>query len=166
MENTTLFPDYKPPRKKQRSYEVRECEIVYKPGFKFDELPVVTSSKDSYELLKRVWDEDGNIEHVESFKLILLNRANKVIGVCHISQGGVAGTVADPKIIFQHAIKGNATGIIISHNHPSGNLNPSQADIDFTKKVKEGGKLLEIKMLDHIIMTPEKYYSFADEGLL
>lgn len=97
---------------------------------------------------------------------MILNRAQKVLGICEISQGGSSGTVADPKIIFALALKANASGIIVSHNHPSGNLRPSQADIDLTKKLKEGGKFLELQLLDHVIVTSEGYYSFADEGLV
>ena len=83
-----------------------------------------------------------------------------------MSTGGVSGTVADPKLIFAAAIKANACGIILAHNHPSGNLHPSQADIDLTKKMKEGGKLLEIQLLDHVIVTTEGYSSLADEGFI
>ncbi len=83
-----------------------------------------------------------------------------------VSTGGISGTVADPKLIFVAALKAGASGMIVSHNHPSGNLTPSQADMELTRKLKEGGKLLEIQLLDHIIMTSESYYSFADEGLL
>jgi len=89
-----------------------------------------------------------------------------VLGIVEVSTGGIAGTVADPKLIFAAALKGAATEIILSHNHPSGNLAPSQADIDVTRKIKEGGKLLKIAVLDHIIITSERYFSFADEGLL
>ncbi len=103
---------------------------------------------------------------VEQFKILLVNRAHKVLEVLEVSQGGIAGTVADPKIIFVSALKAAACGIILSHNHPSGNLNASQADIDLTKKLKEAGRFLEIQILDHIIITSEKYFSFADEGLL
>ena len=78
----------------------------------------------------------------------------------------MTGTVADPKLIFVAALKSGATGVLLAHNHPSGNLTPSQADIDLTRKIKEGGKLLEIQLLDHLIITSEGYYSFADEGLL
>jgi DNA repair protein RadC len=94
------------------------------------------------------------------------NRANKVLGIFELSTGGVSGTVADPKLIFAAALKVAASGLILSHNHPSGNLQPSQADIDLTRKIKEAGKLLEIQLLDHIILTTEGYYSFADEGLI
>jgi DNA repair protein RadC len=103
--------------------------------------------------------------------MLLLNRANKVLGIFEVSSGSATGTVADPKLVFAAAIKTNACGIILAHyvkahNHPSGNLQPSQADIDLTRRMKEGGKLLEIQLLDHVILTSEGYYSFADEGLL
>lgn len=94
------------------------------------------------------------------------NRANKVLGIYEVSTGGIAGTVADPKLIFVAALKVGASGVILSHNHPSGNLTASQADIELTRKIKEGGRLLEIQLLDHVILTSEGYFSFADEGLV
>jgi DNA repair protein RadC len=102
----------------------------------------------------------------EEFHVLLLDRSNKVIRQVKVSSGGVSGTVVDPKIIFKTALDLKASGIILSHNHPSGNLKPSQADIALTKKVKEGGKLVDILILDHIIVTTDGYFSFADEGLL
>ncbi|MEX2233621.1 MAG: JAB domain-containing protein, partial [Cyclobacteriaceae bacterium] len=122
-------------------------------------------SMDAYNVLLDSWD-DNKLELIEQFKVLLMNRANKVLGVFEVSTGGMAGTVADPKLIFAAAIKGAACGIILAHNHPSGNLAPSHADMDLTRKIKEAGKLLEIQVLDHIILTSEKYYSFADEGIL
>ncbi len=95
-----------------------------------------------------------------------MNRANKVLGLFEVSKGGISGTVADPKIIFTAALKGGASGIIVAHNHPSGNLTASQSDIDLTRKLKEAGKFLEIQLLDHVIVTTEGYFSFADEGLI
>ncbi len=97
---------------------------------------------------------------------MLMNRANKVLGLFEVSTGGISGTVADPKIIFTAALKGGASGIIVAHNHPSGNLTASQSDIDLTRKLKEAGKFLEIQLLDHVIVTTEGYFSFADEGLI
>ncbi len=102
----------------------------------------------------------------EEFKILLLNRANKVLGLVNISTGGVSGTVSDPKIIFASALKANASGIILAHNHPSGNLKPSEADLNLTNKVKKAGQLLEIAVLDHIILTSEQYFSMADEGMI
>jgi DNA repair protein RadC len=127
-----------------------------------DEKPRITSSKDAYEILK------GNLLDLphEEFWILLVNRANRVIKKVQISQGGVAGTIADPKIIFKNALEALASGVIIAHNHPSGNLTASQADIDLTKKLKEGGRLLDIQILDHLIIAGQKYFSFADEGIL
>lgn len=127
-----------------------------------EERPKITSSKDVYDILKA---ELLDIPH-EAFWIVLLNRANRVIKKHQISHGGVAGTVADPKIIFKIALEELASGVILAHNHPSGNLNASQADIDLTRKLKESGKLLEIQILDHLIIAGKKYMSFADEGLM
>jgi DNA repair protein RadC len=127
-----------------------------------EEKPRITGSKDAYELLKA---HLLDIPH-EAFWVVLLNRANRVIKKNQISLGGVSGTVADPKIIFKLALEELASGIILAHNHPSGNLTASQADIDLTKKLKEAGKLLEIQVLDHLIIAGQKYFSFADEGML
>jgi DNA repair protein RadC len=127
-----------------------------------NEKPKITGSRDAYDILKA---DLMDISH-EEFWIVLLNRANRVIKKSQISQGGVAGTVADPKIIFKLALEELASGIILAHNHPSGNLTASQADLDLTKKIKDAGKLLEIQVLDHIIVAAQKYFSFADEGLL
>lgn len=127
-----------------------------------EEKPKITGSKDIFDLLKA---ELLDIPH-EAFWIVLLNRANRVIKKHQISQGGVAGTVADPKLIFKIALEELASGVILAHNHPSGNLNASQADLDLTRKLKESGKLLEIQVLDHVIFAGKKYMSFADEGLL
>ena len=103
---------------------------------------------------------------VEQFWIILLNRANQVIRPELISEGGVSGTVADPKVIFKRALDKLASSIILIHNHPSGNLTPSQADIQLTHKLKEAGRCLDLPVLDHLIFTDHAYYSFADEGML
>ena len=95
-----------------------------------------------------------------------LDGANSVLGWSKTSQGGLAGTVAYPKVIFQLALKANACGIILAHNHPSGNIKPYDADIRLTRKLKDAGQLLDLPVLDHIILTSEAYYSFADEGIL
>jgi len=149
----------------KRLYEVAEIQLIYKSDVKPSLRPKVNGSKDAYNVLLENWD-DSKIEFVEQFKVLLLNRANKVLGVFEVSSGSSTGTVADPKLIFAAAIKANACGVILAHNHPSGNLQPSQADIDLTKKVKDGGKLLEIQVVDHLIITSEGYYSFANEGLV
>src|SRR5690606_2469011 len=150
---------------KKRQFEVAEIQLSYKSKVKPSQRPKITSSKDAYDILLENWNED-KLEFVEQFKILLLNRASKVLGIYEASTGGVSGTVADPKLIFAAAIKANASAIILSHCHPSGNLKPSDADIKLTKKLKEGGQYLEISVLDHIIVTSEGYYSFADEGLM
>ncbi len=149
----------------ERFSEVAEVELIYKSKVKASHRPLITSSKSAYEILLKAWDEN-KIEFVEQFKVLLLNRANKVLGVYEVSSGGVTGTVADPKLIFVAALKANASSLIIAHNHPSGNLKPSRQDEELTAKIKQAGEFLDIKVLDHLIVTPEAYYSFADEGIL
>lgn len=124
--------------------------------------PKITCSEDAYLAIK---PELLDVNH-EEFWTLLLNRSNTVIKKQLISSGGVAGTVADPKIIFKSALEELACSIILVHNHPSGNLKPSQADINLTKKLKEAGHLLEIPVLDHLIFTDNGYFSFADENML
>lgn len=150
---------------KNKQWQVAEIQLAYKSTVTPSQRPKITGSKDAYHVLNESWNP-STIELFEQFKVLLLNRANKVLGIYELSNGGISGTVADPKLIFVAALKGGASGIILSHNHPSGNLMPSQADIDLTKKIKEGGRLLEIQLLDHIILTTESYYSFTDEGIL
>lgn len=146
-------------------FQVSEINVTYKPKFKASERPKIASSKDVYNILIQNWNMN-KMELLEQFKILLLNRANKVLGIYEVSSGGIAGTVADPKLIFSAALKGCASSIILSHNHPSGNLTPSQADIRLTEKLIAAGNFLDIAILDHIIMTSEGYISFADEGLL
>jgi DNA repair protein RadC len=146
-------------------YEVAEVELIYKSKVKASRRPKITTSKDAYEILLKAWDKN-KIEFVEQFKVMCLNRANKVLGIYDVSTGGISGTVADPRVIFVAALKANCCGIIISHNHPSGNLTPSRQDEELTQKIKQAGQLLDIKLLDHVIVCNEGFYSFAKEGLL
>ncbi len=122
----------------------------------------ITCSKDAYDILTPFLTD----LYSEEFRILLLDRANKVIANLPIGQGGFSGTVADPKKIFKEALAHNSSGIILAHNHPSGNRKPSDADISLTKKLKRAGDDLEIHILDHIIVTNDGYYSFADEGSL
>lgn len=145
--------------------KVAEVELVYKTKVKASERPKINSSKDIYDVLRQIWDEN-KIEMLEEFKVIFLNRGNRVTGVYEASSGGITGTVADPRLILAAAIKSLAVSIILSHNHPSGNLKPSRADEELTLKIKEAAKYHDIRVIDHIIVTCEGYYSFADEGLL
>jgi len=146
-------------------FQVSEIEVTYRPKFKSSERPRISCSKDIYEILYQNWDMN-KMELQEQFKVILLNRGNKVLGIFEVSTGGMAGTIADPKLVFSTALKACASSIILVHNHPSGNLKPSQADINLTRKIKNGGELLDIAVLDHIILSADGYYSFADEGLV
>ncbi|WP_276365372.1 JAB domain-containing protein [Chryseolinea sp. H1M3-3] len=146
-------------------FEVSEIQLSYKSKVKSSLRPKISSSRDAENIFRQYWNDDV-IELQEEFKMMLLNRYNKVIGIFTVSQGGIAGTVADPKLIFGCALKAAASGIILVHNHPSGSLRASDADIKLTKKLKDGGNLLDIQVLDHIIITSEAYFSFADEGLL
>lgn len=102
----------------------------------------------------------------EVFAIVFLNRANKINHFEIISEGGITGTVADPRIILKKALEEDAVSIILCHNHPSGSLKPSKADEELTNKIKEAARFLDIKVLDHIIVSEEGYYSFADEGIL
>ncbi len=141
-----------------------EITINYKPLFKLSDCPKVVTSKDAEKQFRGLWSD--KIQYIEEMYILLLNRANKVLGFAKISIGGTTGTVVDTKVIFQTALKANANSIILCHNHPSGNLQPSDADIKITKNIKEAGKVLEIHLVDHIIITDEGYYSFADEGMI
>lgn len=144
---------------------VAEVELVYRSKVKASERPVITSSADAAQLFHSLWDE-GKLELVEQFKVLFLNRANKVLCLYNVSSGGITGTVADPRLIFIAALKVHAVSLILCHNHPSGNNAPSRADEELTQKIKGAGKLLDIQILDHLILTSDAYYSFADEGLL
>lgn len=151
---------------KMNQNKVAEVRLTYKSKVKPSDRLQVKQSKDAYDIFFSRWNLD-TIEHVEEFKILLLNRSNKVLGTAPISLGGTSGTVTDVKIILQYALKINAQGIIICHNHPSGALNPSESDTKITHKISEAAKLLDIQLLDHIIITPhEGYYSFADNGIL
>lgn len=145
--------------------KVSEIELIYKSKIKASERPQIKSSKDAYRLVLDHWNPD-TIEFFEQFKVLLLNQANRALGIYEISSGGISGTVVDLRLIFSAALKANAAGLIIIHNHPSGQLTASEADKQITRKVKNAGELLDIKLLDSLIISPESYYSFADEGVL
>ena len=146
--------------------KVAEVAITYKSKIKPSERVQINSSTDAQKIFFDHFKE--GLEHREEFYLMLLNKANKVLGIAKVFQGGVSSCLCDVKILFQYALKANASAMIISHNHPSGTLYPSKADESLTKRVKSSGEILGINLLDHIILTPEKqlFYSFADEGNL
>ncbi len=145
---------------------VSEIKVSYKNKIPSCETYKIQSAEEAALLLLDNWNSD-TIELFESFKVMLLNNSNKVKGIYEISSGGITGTLVDIRLLFAVALKTLSTSIIISHNHPSGTLKPSQADIELTNKIKQASQLLDIKLLDHIILVPNgSYYSFADQGLI
>lgn len=145
-------------------WQVAEVKLSYINTVKMAERPVVASSADAASVFFNHWSDD--MELLESFNVLFLDRANRVKGFYPLSKGGMTGTVVDPRLIFAAALKALACGLILAHNHPSGQLRPSQPDIDVTRKLKAAGQVLEIPVLDHLILTTQGYFSFADEGLL
>lgn len=143
--------------------KVSEIQLTYKN--KSDDEIFIKSQEDAYNCLKKHWDY-STIELQEHAKVIYLNRANRVLGIQNLSIGSTSGTSIDVKLILATAIKANASGLILAHNHPSGTLKPSKADIDITGKLAKASKLFEIKLLDHIIITKTTYVSMEVEGLL
>lgn len=145
----------------ETKFIVREAKVVYAPSnVKQSQLPKISCADDAYQVVKKFFDDVMNYQ--EQFALILLNRNNRVLGVEVISKGGAAGTIADPKIIFHHALIALASSIIVVHNHPSGNLNPSESDRALTSKLSNVATLHDIRFLDHLIVSEDGYYSFAD----
>jgi DNA repair protein RadC len=148
----------------ETNIQIREVQVSYQPlkGKLFQ----VRKSQDAFDCLVKMFDE-STIGLYEEFMVLLLNRANRVLGCLKLSKGGLTGTVVDLRILFGVAIKGLASAIIIAHNHPSNHLKPSKEDEDLTSKIKEAGKLLDIQLLDHLILgTESNFVSFADEGWL
>ena len=145
--------------------QVAEIQVSYRNPVKAAYRPKITCSDDAYLVFIANWNPD-TLDYREEFKVLALNRANQVLGVIPVSTGGVAGTTADPKIIFGAALKACASSLILGHNHPSTNLTPSEADIRLTRKLQEAGKLLDLLVMDHLIITSETHYSFADNGML
>lgn len=143
--------------------KISEIKVTY--STRKGEKLKVSGSHSAYEILLSHWKK-RTIELHEEFKVLLLNRGNEALGVFHLSKGGVSGTIVDAKLIFSVALKCNASNIILAHNHPSGNQKPSSADLNITRKIKQGCALLDMALLDHLILTRDGFLSFADEGLL
>ena len=145
--------------------QVAEISISYKPITTY--MPKVVTSLDAYVELKPFFSEDS-ISLQEEFLVMYLSNSNGILGVYKLSKGGITGTIADIRLILATALKAAACAIILCHNHPSGNLKPSNADVDITRKISEAAKLMDIRVMDHVIVSPEekKYFSFADEGLI
>ena len=146
------------------SARLSEINVTYKSLVKYADMRQITTSKDAEEIFRTIWSL--GMELREESYMLLLNRANKVKGWFRLSEGGTSSTVVDVKLVFSVALKCTATAVILAHNHPSGNVKPSSQDIELTKKLVAGGKLLDVAVLDHIILTAETFFSFADEGMI
>jgi DNA repair protein RadC len=162
MSQVTLFE--RPFQEQVKAFKMAEVEINYKNGSGYSDMVKITCSTDCDKYFRAIWSD--RMQYLEEFKVLCLNRANMVLGWAGVSQGGISGTVVDPKVIFQIGLKANASSLVFAHNHPSGNVQPSESDIRLTRRLKEAGDVVEIQVLDHLIITPDEYYSFADEGLL
>ncbi len=146
-----------------KNTQVAELVVSYSPNIVSAQK--ISNSRETYSLITNSWNLN-TIEMQEEVKVILLNKANKVLGIFDLSKGGISSSIIDVKIVLSIALKTLASGIIIVHNHPSGNLIPSQADISITEKLKSACKIIELNLLDHLIISSEDYFSFADEGML
>ena len=144
-------------------YDLPEIELKFKNSGLVKEK--ISNSDDAYRIFLKIFDAD-TIEFYESFFVLFLNRSNKTIGFLKVSQGGMSGTVVDTRLILSTALKCAASQLIVAHNHPSENLNPSDQDRNLTSKLKNACSFLDINLVDHIIMTKDKFTSFADEGFL
>lgn len=143
---------------------IKEIDISYSYGIAKAERETIKSSLDARNIFRSLIE--SSIEYKESFMLLVLNNANEILGIKKISDGGITGTIVDIRLIFQTILKAHGIAFIICHNHPSGKLQPSEADKDLTQKIKEGADILNLKLLDHLIITKENEFSFADENIL
>ena len=144
-------------------YFLAEVQITYSNPVKSVDRLKVTGSRAVASALREIWPA---YDHIEFCYMLMLNRKNEILGYHQVAKGGITGTVVDVRIIYQVALKANATSVIIAHNHPSGNLDVSDADKKITQQIKEAGKILDIPLLDHIILTTDGYHSMADDGQL
>jgi DNA repair protein RadC len=144
-------------------YTVGEVELTYKSTS--TSRSKIYSSEDAYKYLLPTYKK-GTICYKEYFKVLFLNQSNQVLGYILISEGGITDTTVDVRVILQAALLTNSVAIILAHNHPSGSMKPSRQDIEITKQVKDAARLMRITVIDHLILTDEGYYSFADEGQL
>ena len=150
--NKTMIPNF-----------IAEVKITYSNPVKSADRIKVVGSSDVARALREFWP---SYDHVEFCYMLMLNRQNQILGYNQVAKGGITGTVVDTRVIYQVALKANASSIIIAHNHPSGNLDPSNADKKITREVKDAGKILNITLLDHVILTSDGFHSMADEGEL
>ncbi|WP_134089160.1 RadC family protein [Olivibacter sp. XZL3] len=148
-----------------RMFKMTELKVVYKPRVEEELRPKVTDSSTAYRILMNVWDLD-TLWYKEDMLAMYLNTEKRVIGFAKIASGSMDCTLADVRIIYAIALKVGATAVIIAHNHPSGNKQPSNADKILTNKIKQAGKFLDVPLIDHLIVTGNGYLSFMDEGLM
>ena len=144
-------------------YNVSEVKLTYESNNKNKKKLKVNSSAKIYELMIKHWEQ---VEYRESFKILLLDRANQALGINTVSTGGLSDTTVDVRMILQGALLANSSGIVCCHNHPSGNARPSFADDVVTLKIKQAAKIMDIELIDHLIITKYGYYSYADAGRL
>ncbi len=140
-----------------------EIQIKYEPNVRPLDRPKILTPEDAYLQCLFFFKQD-NLSIKEEAVVLFLNRGNRVLGGYKLSSGGIAGTIVDIRIILSIALKSLASGLILAHNHPSGELTPSRADKELTQKLKEASKLMDILLLDHLIIDKSNYYSFADNG--
>lgn len=146
-------------------HQFTEIQVSYKPTFPKADLPVISSPEQAYEALMKIWDHN-TISYREEFIILLLNNAKQCLGWHKISIGGSKSTIVDPAAIFSVALKSHSSSLILAHNHPSGVLEASHADIALTKRLCEGARLIGNSIDDHIIITADGYLSFRDKGLI
>lgn len=154
IDPTALHPDFK----------VATVKLSYKKPMGFKTRPRLMTSSETVELINHLYQDF--VDHHEEFYAIYLTRNHYVLGVHHISTGGLSSTFVDPKIILQAALLTSAAAIVLIHNHPSGNKRPSECDVRLTRKIQEAAQLHDISIIDHIILTSEGFYSFSDERML
>ena len=142
--------------------KVSECKLVYKQPRRSK--PKVTNAREAYDICMAHWESD--LEYVERFKILLLNSDNRCKGIFQVSQGALTSTPVDRRVVFTAALSGAAVAIILVHNHPSGNCKPSPADEKLTSELMKCGDLLDIKILDHIIISPSQFYSFTESVII
>jgi DNA repair protein RadC len=152
-------------RQKSLLWQAAEVQITYRNKIPFPEFLRIDCSADAEKIFRVNWSDDINL--LEEFNVLFLNRANFVKGMLRLSRDGLTGTVADPRILYATALKSLSVGVIAGHNHPSGSIKPSYQDIELTRKLKEIGRFHEITLIYHLILSPHsEFYSFADEGML
>jgi len=144
-----------------KMYKASEVKLTYVTKTPASQRIQIKNAEDAACLFFMVWDIT-TIEHIEEVKMILLNRANQVLGVVHLSKGGLSGSIIDTRVILQYAIKANAHAVILAHNHPSGNLEASEADMKITNRVRDALELIEVKLLDHLILNKDEKYKAID----